>query len=259
MFRRALLALPLLALVACGGARAPEPVSYHGSLRGYTDNDPHDWTRSPYGLEVHGTDASRHNGPIDWRAAAANGMSFVWIKATEGGDRLDPAFHRNWEGAAQAGIPRGAYHVFYFCRSAAEQAEWFIRNVPRTPGAMPPVLDVEWTPLSPTCTIRPPKEQLWPELRTFLRMLEQHYGTRPVIYTVPDLFDERDMNQFGGYEYWLRSTAAHPSERYPGTPWTFWQYTSTAVGPGFQSELDLNAFNGNAAGFAQWFARRQVP
>lgn len=48
-----------------------------------------------------------------------------------------------------------AYHFYYFCRSACDQARWFIRNVPRDPNALPHGLDLEWNPFSPTCTFRP--------------------------------------------------------------------------------------------------------
>ena len=47
-----------------------------------------------------------------------------------------------WQGAAQAGLPRGAYHFNYFCRPAEEQARWFIQHVPRDPAALPPMLDL---------------------------------------------------------------------------------------------------------------------
>ena len=84
----------------------------------------------------------------------ASGASFAFIKATEGGDVLDPRFAGNWAAARRAGLPRGAYHFFYFCRPAIEQARWFIAHVPKDPSALPPVLDVEWNHLSPTCRRR---------------------------------------------------------------------------------------------------------
>lgn len=63
---------------------------------------------------VHGIDISKYQGDVDWRAARADGVEFVYIKATEGGDRLDERFHENWRGARDAGIPHGAYHFFYW-------------------------------------------------------------------------------------------------------------------------------------------------
>lgn len=53
-------------------------------------------------------------------------------------------FKKNWRRAKEAGLKHGAYHFFYWCRTAGEQADWFIRNVPREANALPPVIDVEW-------------------------------------------------------------------------------------------------------------------
>ncbi|WP_085878371.1 glycoside hydrolase family 25 protein [Roseisalinus antarcticus] len=271
MTRRTFLSLSVPFVVGACGRRSAEPASapplaspvspraYAGPPRGWGDEDPHDWPgRRPYGLPVHGVDASRYDPNPDWRGAAQSGVSFAWIKATEGGDLLDPSFSGHWNAAADAGVPRGAYHVYYHCRPAEDQARWFIRNVPRQPGSLPPVLDMEWTPFSPTCTARPPAAEVRAGMAIFLRMLTAHYGTRPVIYTVPDFYDDNDLGSFAGYEYWLRSTAAHPTDRYPGGPWTFWQYSGTGTLPGFDGSTDLNAFNGSPVAFQSWLARRSV-
>ena len=170
-------------------------------------------------------------------------MNFAFIKATEGGDLVDPMFRDNWRGARRAGVPRGAYHFFYHCRPAAEQARWFIRNVPRSAGALPPVLDMEWTPISPTCT-HPPRRRrpCGPRRGSSSTSLERHYGQRPMIYTTVDFYRDNEMWRLGGYEFWLRSVAAHPDEVYDGQHWTFWQYTGTGVVPGIAGEVDINVF-----------------
>ncbi|MBL8582261.1 MAG: glycosyl hydrolase, partial [Rhizobiaceae bacterium] len=99
---------------------------------------------SPRQMAVHGVDVSRWQGEIDWVKLRSQGANFAYIKATDGGDHLDPMFRKNWRAAHAAGLKRGAYHFFYWCRSGSEQADWFIRNVPRETGALPPVIDVEW-------------------------------------------------------------------------------------------------------------------
>ncbi len=91
---------------------------------------------------------------IDWERLRRQGANFAYIKATDGGDHLDPMFKKNWRRAKEAGLKRGAYHFFYWCRTAGEQADWFIRNVPKEAGALPPVIDVEWNGES-SCKRRP--------------------------------------------------------------------------------------------------------
>lgn len=213
----------------------------------------------PDGYPVHGIDVARFQTSIDWRAARANGVNFAFIKATEGGDLVDPMFRDHWRGAGRAGVARGAYHFFYHCRPAAEQAAVFIRNVPRTRGALPPVLDMEWTPFSPTCTIRRPPEVLRAEAKIFLDIVEAHYGQRPIIYSTVDFYQENQMWRVGPYPFWLRSVAAHPDDIYGGRHWTFWQYTSTGLIPGIAGEVDINVFDGPSAQWGAWLAANRHP
>lgn len=229
-----------------------------GIPKGFGDRDPHEWgARSPDDYTVHGIDASRYQGAIDWLPARRAGVRFAWLKATEGGDHLDPGYALNAPAARAAGVPVGAYHFFYFCRDAAEQAQWFIRNVPRRKGDLPPVLDMEWTPFSPTCTARPEPAKVRASIRDFSRIITQHYGTRPVVYTTPEFYEQNGLGQMRGQEFFLRAVSAHPSEHYPGERWSFWQYSGTGVVPGVSGKVDLNAFGGSLRDWQAWLASRR--
>ncbi len=256
---RVALALCLtLALVACGRSPAPRDAGPAAiTAANFGDAKPHAWQgRSPTSYAVHGIDTSRWQGSVDWATAQANGVNFAFLKATEGGDIVDVAFDANWRAARAAGVPVGAYHFWYHCRPAAEQARWFIRHVPRAAGALPPVLDMEWTPFSPTCTIRPAPEVIRSEARIFLDMLEAHYGQRPILYSAPDFFERNQMWRLERTEFWLRSVAAHPQDRYAGRHWTFWQYTGTGAVPGVRGQADINVFQGSRSDWQAWLAAR---
>jgi lysozyme len=219
----------------------------------FEDSDPHKWEGgAPWHYAVHGTDVSKYQTSVDWRLAKASGISFAFIKATEGGDRVDDYFNEHWRSTRAAGVPRAAYHFYYFCRPAAEQARWFIQNVPNDRAAMPPVLDMEWNPSSPTCKLRPSSETVRSEMATFLSIVEKHYGKKPIIYTSIDFFDDNGLSSFRGYPYWLRSVAGHPTEKYGSHPFTFWQYTGTGVVPGIRGDADINVFNGSEAAWNKW-------
>ncbi len=257
--RLAILALVAFAAACTSGGiadLAPQPSGMTSApVRGnrFADNDPHEWTgRAPWTYAVHGTDVARYQNEVDWPTVRRNGIQFAFIKATEGGDRVDERFAQNWRGAKAAGIHRGAYHFYYFCRPAHEQAEWFIRNVPRDRHALPPVLDMEWNHLSPTCKLRPPPETVRSEMRIFLQMIERHYGRKPIIYTSVDFYEDNGLHHFHGYPWWLRSVAAHPIERYAGRPFLFWQYTGTGVIPGIEGDADINVFHGSASQWREW-------
>ncbi|WP_246217637.1 glycoside hydrolase family 25 protein [Jiella pacifica] len=201
---------------------------------------------------VHGVDVAKYQGDIDWEAARDGGVSFVWMKATEGGDRLDDRFKEYWAKAAAARIPRGAYHFWYHCRPGNEQAEWFIENVPKQRGALPPVIDVEWTPFSPTCTIRPPREEIVREVGKMSVMLERHYGQRPLLYIPIDVHRERLVGAFPNHEFWLRAVADHPDNVYENRRFRFWQYTATGSVPGIRGDVDRNAFAGTRDDWVKW-------
>ncbi len=209
---------------------------------------------SPKQLAVHGVDISRWQGDIDWAKLRGQGANFVYIKSTDGGDHLDPMFRKNWRDAEKAGLKRGAYHFFYWCRTGREQAEWFIRNVPKVKGALPPVIDVEWNHTS-RCKKRPSRETVLAKMQAFMDMLEAHYGQRPIIYTAPDFYADNLKGAFKNYPFWLRSVAAHPSKVYPGREWVFWQYSGSGLSHGVEGRIDLNVFHGDQDDWRRWLSR----
>jgi len=253
----------ILTLAACGGRTRETTQSTTSPTAppqraNFDDANPQDFGRiRPQSQPVHGIDLSKFQPAVDWPTARANGVSFAFIKATEGGDQIDPMFRQHWQGAARAGIPRGAYHFFYHCRPAAEQARFFIANVPRSPGALPPVLDMEWTPTSPTCRTRNSPAYIRSEAQIFIAALQAHYGQRPILYTAIDFFEDNQMWRVKGADFWLRSVKAHPSDLYNGQNWTFWQYSGTGKVPGIAGQTDLNVFNGSAQDWQTWLAASQ--
>lgn len=205
---------------------------------------------------VHGVDVSRWQGNIDWQTLRSQGANFAYIKATDGGDHLDPMFRTNWDRAKEAGVKRGAYHFFYWCRVASEQADWFIRNVPRDPDALPPVIDVEYNGES-SCRFRLSPEKAREKMQVFMDRLERHYGKRPVIYTAPDFYKDNLRGHFLDYPFWLRSVAAHPSKVYPGRKWVFWQYSGSGLSQGVNGKIDLNVFYGSVTDWQNWVAGKK--
>jgi lysozyme len=214
---------------------------------GFDENYP-----KPHDYPIRGIDVSKYQGPIDWNAVAGSGVKFVWIKATEGGDRADEYFTANWEGAKAAGIPHGAYHFVYWCRPPAEEMTWFEQNAPVEDGALPPVLDVEATPTSKTCKRHLEQDSAIADMKVMLDEMERHYGRRPIIYTSVDFYEAiLSDGAFSDYPIWVRSVKHHPAVKYPGRAWRFWQYQSDGATPGIQGRVDQDAFYGTPE---QWQA-----
>jgi len=253
----------LLVLSGCGGvlndsalmSTDPKKTVIAPGLR-FGDQKPHAWGRkNPKSYPVHGIDVAKYQNGIRWEDVKNADIEFAFIKATEGGDRLDERFQENWQRTRTVGLPRGAYHFYYFCRSAEEQAAWFIANVPKEADALPPVLDMEWNHLSPSCKLRPSAETVRHEMHRFLARVENHYGKKVIIYTSIDFFERNGLAAFKNNPFWLRSVAGHPDEKYGSHPWIFWQYTGTGLIPGINAPTDINVFAGNRHAWEKWKAQ----
>jgi lysozyme len=202
---------------------------------------------------IQGIDVSKYQGDINWQQVRDAGVRFAWIKATEGGDVVDSKFQANWEGARAAGIPRGAYHFMFWCRPWQEEANWFIRNVPVEPDALPPVLDVEATPQSKMCKRTLERDKTIADMRLILQELERHYGKKPVIYSSVDFYQSMLFDgALSEYPIWVRSTKYHPAVRYGNRHWHIWQYASDGSVPGIQGAVDRNAFYGSEGDWRRW-------
>jgi lysozyme len=251
IFTRVLQAKGLLAaslafaLAGAGCTMAPDYYPRKG------DAKPHAGVARAKTLPIHGIDVSRWQGEIDWNSVRDAGTRFAFVKATEGGDHLDPAFNRNWTGAKAAGVPVGAYHFVYWCRSAQEQAKWFVQHIPTDPDSLPPVLDVEWNGSSQTCPKKIPREIALEKIRVTLAELERHTGKKPIIYTDITFHEEVLRGELNEYPFWIRSVAAEPHERYSSRPYALWQWTTTGRVPGIKGDVDRNAFHGTER---QWVA-----
>jgi lysozyme len=248
---------PALAAVALALAfLAPTFAEARNPFPRKSDAEPHHGVRDARQKTIQGIDVSKWQQDIDWAQVKSAGTRFAFIKATEGGDLLDRNFRENWNGAKAAGVPRGAYHFVFWCRPARDQIRWFIRNVPKDPDALPPVLDVEWNNQSSCARTDPARARQ--KMREMLRAFEAHYGKKPIIYT--DINFHADVlegtTEFDDHPFWIRSTAARPEKRYENRPWEFWQFTTTGRVPGIVGDVDRNAFFGSEKQFNDWKAGR---
>jgi lysozyme len=194
-----------------------------------------------------GIDVSEDQGTVDWAAVAAAGTSFVFIKATDGEDYLDPRFTENWAGAKAAGLRRGAYHFFRAEDSPQTQAQWFWQNV----GAdyeIALVADVEESMGQSAATVTA-------NLQAFLTALEALMGGgQPMIYTAPDFWNGLGTSAFGGYPLWVAEYGVGQPNLPTGWPvWQFWQYSESGSIAGVSGSVDLNVYAASPADLQQAF------
>ncbi|SFQ35022.1 glycoside hydrolase family 25 protein [Hymenobacter arizonensis] len=189
------------------------------------------------GYSVHGIDVSSYQGRIDWPEVARHGVRFAFIKATEGGTMQDPRFQRNWREARAAGVLCGAYHYFQPKRDGKLQADLFARTVPIAPGDLPPVLDVEAANFHDVAVLRR-------EVARWLRLIEAHYGVRPILYSNHSFYKRHLAGHFDHYPLWL----AHYEVQRPAMPadkWIIWQHSDEAYVPGIRGVVDFNVYQGS--------------
>ncbi len=186
---------------------------------------------------VQGIDVSHYQGDINWEQIAKNkSIKFVYIKATEGNDYVDPYFKTNWEKASDNGIYKGAYHYFTTKSSGKEQAQNYIETVPEESGCLPPVIDIEENGLK--------KEVFQKSLMEYISFIEDKYHQKPILYVVYPLYEEYIRGEFNDYSIWIRDiiTPPHFSD---GRQWLLWQYSNRGRLDGEKEYFDFNAFKGS--------------
>ncbi len=195
---------------------------------------------------VRGVDVSAYQGEIQWNTFAAQDIQFAFIKATEGSGFVDEKFQQNWERAEETDLRIGAYHFFSFDSCGETQAENFTATVTPIENMLPPVVDVEY--YGDYKKNPPEKEAVQQELSTMLKVLEETYGIKPILYITQDTSWLK--NTFPEYDYWVRDVyTASPLD---STDWTFWQYTNREVLDGYDGEeryIDCNVFVGSEEAF----------
>ena len=198
---------------------------------------------------------------VDFHQSRRAGVSFAFMKASQG-TFADPDFVMNWQHAAEAGLPRGAYHFFTWDVSVSEQARFFAGLLKNNPGELPPVLDFEMRKYAPADQLRASCSA-----KIFLMEVEQILGVRPMLYTSPSYWKEfgaADDITFLDYPLWIAHYYVDaPKVPAPWKTWTFWQWsTGKGLGPHYGAEskdIDLNVFNGTEANLRERFGLSALP
>ena len=191
------------------------------------------------GVKTFGIDISHHQGAVNWDSliTSKHPIQFVIIRATYGSTTLDREFHRNWNESSGKSYIRGVYHYYLPDQSSASQFELFKSHVYLKKGDLPPVLDIEENSSLG-------RENLLKGVKNWLRLAEQHYRIKPIIYANLDFY-LRYFNtpDFKKYHFWIAAYAGH--RRVNNIPWTFLQFSKKMRVKGTNEYVDGNDFNGN--------------
>ncbi len=203
---------------------------------------------SPKGISIDksiypitGIDISKHTGIIDWQKIKRQKISFIYIKATEGQDYIDPNYYINLTHALKANIKVGEYHFFRFNKAGKVQAQNFLSHALHDPGKLPPVLDVEeWGNLP----IYKSNKEIKAEIRKYLLIVESTLNCRIIIYTNMDSYNRFIKGEFLKNPIWICTFSKKP--KLPdGRNWLFWQHAHNGKVDGINGNVDINTFNGD--------------
>jgi lysozyme len=190
---------------------------------------------------IWGVDVSHYQGEIDWAAVArVPHIGFAYVKATEGGDWLDPRFAANWRGARRAGLRVGGYHFFTFCRPALEQARHFLNVLPREPDTLPPAVDVE---LGGNCLAMASDREVEDAVSLWIETVADVIGREPIVYATHEAYDRFLRSPRLRRRVWVRDVWREP-QLSQAEPWALWQFDARARIAGIPTFVDLDVFRG---------------
>ena len=194
---------------------------------------------NPDKVQFDGIDVSKHQGVINWQELKENPkIKFVYIKATEGSDYVDPRYRENIRNARKNGFKVGSYHFLSTKSSATTQFRNFINIAKRDEQDLIPVIDVE--------NLRPwSAQQLRDSLKVFADLLEDYYGCKPLIYTSEKFFTSNLGRAFAHYPLFIaKYSSAQPNIGYK---WILWQFADNgAFKPAVKGNnglVDMSRFN----------------
>ncbi|MFJ5533593.1 glycoside hydrolase family 25 protein [Streptomyces sp. NPDC093261] len=166
-----------------------------------------------------------------------DGLSFVFIKATEGRSYVNPKLTAQTKTARDAGCVVGFYH-FLWPGDLAAQAEYFVAKAPERAGD---VLAVDWE------TTGDGTHASNAEKDSFIRQVKSlRPRNRVVLYTNRNFWLTIDTTSYAGDGLWIADyvTAGKPRIQ---AAWRFHQYTSDPV------DRNVGNFAGKAA-LEEWAA-----
>ena len=187
-------------------------------------------------LVYDGIDVSSYQEDIDWSATASDkNIKFVYVKATEGTSYKSRHYQYNIENARKHGLRVGSYHFYRPNIPVIKQFQNFTSIVKLNEQDLVPLIDIE-TKGGLTGA------QVADSVLAFARMLERHYGCRPMIYTGSSFYNSYLRGRLAGYKLFIARYSKYPP-RLADATWTLWQFSERGRIAGIDSYVDLCRFN----------------
>ncbi|MGN0069601.1 MAG: glycoside hydrolase family 25 protein [Prevotella sp.] len=187
---------------------------------------------------IHGFDMSHYQGEVFWDAIGENAhLAYVYLKATEGGDRIDSYYAYNIELAHRHGIKVGSYHFFRPRTCLELQLRNFMTQCRPEQQDLIPMIDIETKGgLS--------DDAFLDSLTVFLDMVEKAYGQKPLIYTGTNFYNKYLLGMLTHYKVMIAQYTEHEPVLFDNKDITLWQYTGKGSIHGVNGHVDKSRFMG---------------
>ncbi len=187
---------------------------------------------------VHGIDLSHYQGDVFWETVGGNTKTaYVYLKATEGGDRIDSRYERNIDLAHRYGLKVGSYHFFRPKTALELQLANFKAQCLPGEQDLIPMLDVETTAgLS--------DEAFCDSLNRFLQLMESAYHQKPLVYTGRNFYNRYLQGMIDEYCVMIALYTDEEPILDDGRDVTMWQYTGKGSIVGVNGYVDKSRFMG---------------
>ena len=187
---------------------------------------------------VHGIDMSHYQGEVFWQTIGDNtNMAYVYLKATEGGDRIDPRYERNIDLAHRHGLKVGSYHFFRPKTNLQKQLQNFKTQCLACEQDLIPMLDVETTGGLET-------KEFCDSLFKFLQLMEEAYNQKPLVYTYRNFYNNHLQQKLDDYQLMIAMYTDTIPVLADHRDYTLWQYTCKGRIVGVKGDVDKSRFVG---------------
>lgn len=188
---------------------------------------------------IKGMDVSHWQGHIHWKKVKEAGISFVYVKATEGETYVDPILVNNVAEAKKEGLLVGAYHFarFHDKEEVMREGQHFLTHIRSLDLDLPPVLDLEVNEgISPSL--------LSNYVLVFADMVRKENHTPLMLYTSSFFALEELSLDLKDLSLWIAHYGVNkPMENGIWDRWDVFQYDNQGRLPGVNGPVDLNEWD----------------
>lgn len=187
---------------------------------------------------VHGIDLSHYQGEVFWETVGENTkMAYVYLKATEGGDRIDDMYERNIDLAHRYGLKVGSYHFYRPKTEQEKQLKNFMTQCRPGQQDLIPLIDIETTGGLGASEFRD-------SLFKFLDLVTAAYKQRPLLYTGTNFYNRYLSHYVDEYQLMIAQYSSREPVLNDDRDYIIWQYTGKGRIVGVNGYIDKSRFMG---------------